>query len=424
MINPLGVVVLAGGLGSRMQSSVPKLLQPLGGAPMIEYVLDACRNLQPFADITAVVSGNRNGDQIEAFIREYSPEVLAIRQKEPKGTGDAVLSSAPLFKELIENDGDLLVVMGDVPLVTPLTLSRLVAHHRKMNHVATILTMDVQNPEGYGRIIAQGRHVEIREDADADDIERYITEVNTGVLIFKAAPLFEVLPLLNDDNASHEIYLSEAMNELGRYGVCARLQVMETVELPNINTFEQLADSDKLIRRRLLSAHMKNGVRILDPLNCYIEKGVQIGTGTTIFPFSVIRRGVVIGKNCEVGPFAHLREGTVLDDNCVIGNFVESKNTHLGENTKAKHLSYLGDLTTGKDVNIGAGTIVCNYDGKEKHPSKINDGASIGAGTMMVAPCEIGSHAQTGAGAVVTHDVKSNEKVVGVPAKPIKKERP
>jgi len=333
-----------------------------------------------------------------------------------------VLASATIFRELIEEDGDLLIVMGDVPLVTSITLSRLVAHHRALQHVATVLTMEVKDPDGYGRIIAQRRHLEIREEADADDLEKYITEVNIGVMIFKASSLFEVLPLLNSENASEEIYLTEALPELCRYGICARLQVMETVELPNINTFEQLADSDKLIRRRILSAHMKNGVRILDPLNCYIEKGVQIGTGTTIYPFSVIRQGVVIGKNCEVGPLAHLREGTVLDDGCVIGNFVEVKNSHLGPNTKAKHLAYLGDLTTGKGVNIGAGTVICNYDGKEKHPSKINDGASIGAGTLVVAPCEIGKNAQTGAGAVVTHDVKANEKVVGVPAKPIKKE--
>lgn len=422
MVNPLGVVILAGGAGSRMQSPIPKLLQPLGGAPMIEYVLDACRNLQPFADITAIVTGKHSGDQLEAFINEYSPEVLTIRQEEPKGTGDAVLASASLFKELVRSDGDLLVVMGDVPLVTPLTLSRLVAHHRARQQVATVMTMDVKDPEGYGRIIAQGKHVIIREDADADDIEKYITEVNTGVLIFKAAPLFEILPLLDNNNASQEVYLTDALPELARYGVCASLQVMETVELPNINTFEQLADSDKLIRRRLLTVHMKNGVRILDPLNCYIEKGVQIGPGTTIYPFTVIRCGVVIGKNCEVGPFAHLREGTVLDDGCVIGNFVEAKNSHLGENTKAKHLSYLGNLTAGKKVNIGAGTVICNYDGKEKHPTHIGDEASIGSGTLVIAPCEIGANARTGAGAVVTRNVKPNETVVGVPAKPLKKD--
>lgn len=421
MANPLGVIILAGGLGSRMQSSIPKVLQPLAGAPMIEYVLDACRDIQPFADITGVVTGPHSGTQIESFIEEYCPEVLTIVQKDPKGTGDAVLASEPLFREIVENDGDLLVVMGDVPLVTPLTLSRLVAHHRKLQHTATVMTMEVQDPDGYGRIISQGMHVTIREDADADDLEKYISEVSTGVLIFKAAPLFEVLPLLTNENASQEIYLTEAMTELARYGICARLQVMETVELPNINTFQQLAESDKLIRNRILSAHMKNGVRIIDPLNCYIEKGVQIGSGSTIFPFTVIRRGVIIGKECEIGPFAHLREGTILKNGCVIGNFVETKNSHLGEGTKAKHLSYLGDLTTGAKVNIGAGTVICNYDGKEKHPSKIGEGASIGAGTLVVAPREIGSNAQTGAGSVVTRDVEPDEKVVGVPAKPLTK---
>lgn len=320
MAKPLGIVILGGGLGSRMQSLTTKLLQPLAGAPMIEYVLDACRNVQPFADITAVVTGEHNGTAIETFLDEYCPEVLTIRQKAPKGTGDAVLASLPLFKELINEDGDLLVVMGDVPLVTPLTLSRLVSHHRKLDHVGTVLTMEVKDPTGYGRIIQDkyNKRVEIREDLDADEVEKYITEVNTGVGIFKAVHLFEILPLLDNNNASSEIYLSDAVAQLSRFGVCAKLQVMETVELPNINTFQQLAESDKLIRNRILAEHMKKGVHVIDPDNVYIEKGVQIGPGTTIQPFTVIKRGTVIGERCEIGPYAYLPEGSRIGDGAVL----------------------------------------------------------------------------------------------------------
>lgn len=418
MATPLGIVILAGGMGSRMQSSVPKLLQPVAGAPMLEYAIDACRNVQPMPNLFGMVTGPHNGELIEGYVGNYAPEILFARQEAAKGTGDAVLSSRSLFEELIENDGDLLVVMGDVPLVTSLTLSRSIAYHRSKGNVATAVTMNVQDPDGYGRIIHGPKMtVTIREDADADEVEKFVTEVNTGILVFKAAPLFEVLPLLGQNNASHEIYLSETFELLASHGTAGAFLVDETVELPNINTFIQLAETDRLVRRRILEKHMKNGVRILDPDNTYIDKGVKIGPGTTIYPFTVIRRGVEVGENCEIGPFAHLRGDTLLQENCVVGNFVECKNSNLGSGTKAKHLTYLGDLTTGKKVNIGAGTVICNYDGKQKHKTEIGDNSFLGSGTMVIAPRKIGDNAQTGAGAVVTKDVEKNERVAGVPAK-------
>jgi bifunctional UDP-N-acetylglucosamine pyrophosphorylase/glucosamine-1-phosphate N-acetyltransferase len=321
--------------------------------------------------------------------------------------------------------GDVAVLCGDVPLIRPRTLELLRHMHRSENAACTILTTLQDQPRGYGRIVRDGlgRVRRIVEQRDLTPQQEPIQEVNTGTYLFDCAKLLLVLDKLKTDNAQGEYYLTDVVPLLAQLGVAA-CACDDPTEVMGINNRKQLAEADQITRARIMDELMiEQGVTIYEPATTYIEAGCRIGRDTVIYPHSVIRAGVVIGEHCEIGPFAHLRPGTKLGNHCKAGAFVETKNAVYGDGSKSGHLAYMGDVTLGKDVNIGAGSIVANYDGEKKHHTEIGDNAFIGCGTVLVAPVKVGKNAQTGANTVVPHgkDVPDNTIVVGAPARELRK---
>ncbi len=411
----VSAIILAAGKGTRMRSDRAKVLHAVCGRPMLGYVLDAATSAG--ASPIAVVVGH----QAEAVQKAFASEKLAWVVQEPQlGTGHAVQCA----KGAAPADGDVLVLCGDAPLVRAETLSALLEHHRDCESSATVLTAEVDDPTGYGRVItmSDGTVVDMVEHLDATEEQRKIREINSSIYAFRAPDLFSALAEVKNDNAKKEYYLPDVLKVLiARGRNVDSFRSKDAAEVLGINTRSELAHATGVMRRRILERHMANGVSIVEPSLTYVEWGVEIGEDTVVMPFSVLRRGAVVGRHCEVGPFAHLRDGTRMEDRSEIGNFVEVKKSRIGARTKAKHLTYLGDATIGADANIGAGTITANYDGKAKYPTTIEDGAFIGSGTVLVAPVRVGKKAITGAGAIVTrgHDVPDGAIVVGVPARPL-----
>jgi bifunctional UDP-N-acetylglucosamine pyrophosphorylase/glucosamine-1-phosphate N-acetyltransferase len=343
---------------------------------------------------------------------------VTVDQGELRGTGHAVLAAE---RALDGFTGDLLVVYGDCPLITPHTLRRLRAARHQNS--AAVLTAFPEDATGLGRILRDptGRILCVREERDCSDSERAIREVNTGFYCFEPARLFQALRQVKSENAQGEYYLTDVIGILVEEGDdLFTVEAGDATETMGVNSLDQLAAARKHLQERILLAHMRDGVLIEDPATTYIDHGVQIGAGSRILPCTVIRSGVKIAADCEVGPFAHLRPGAELHEGAEIGNFVEVKNSIIGRHTKAKHLTYLGDTVIGDETNIGAGTITANYDGRDKHRTTIGSRAFVGSGTIFVAPSELGDGGSTGAGAVVTRDtrVPPGAVYVGVPARP------
>ena len=411
-------VVLAAGKGSRMNSPLPKVLHEVAGKPMITRLLGTLREARVAASVVVVGYEAARVRKVAA-----GKGVRFALQNPQNGTGHAVLCAR---KALVGFRGVLLVLPGDAPLVRPATLRRLAAQCLE-GAACAVLTLDLVNPHGYGRMVRDrsGQVLGIVEEANLRPDQRGIREVNSGIYAFRTAALWPALEAVPWSRArkGREIYLTDVLAVLNRQGLPVMgLKAGDADEAVGINTLSERAYADALMRRRILEGLMDSGVAVMDPSTTFIETEVPIGAGTVIHPFTVIRRDVRIGRDCHVGPFAHLREGTVLDDGAEIGDFVETKKARLGSRAKAKHLAYLGDVTIGRRVNIGAGTIVANYDGKAKHHTTIKDGAFVGSGTVLVAPVTVGRGATTGAGSVVTrgHDVADGDVVVGVPARPLK----
>jgi bifunctional UDP-N-acetylglucosamine pyrophosphorylase / glucosamine-1-phosphate N-acetyltransferase len=410
----LSVIILAAGKGKRMKSDRPKVLFDLAGWSLVRHVAQTAGSLKP-GRLVAVVGHGREG--VRDALAD-TPAEIAV-QREQKGTGHAVRSAARLLNGKTRT---VVVLLGDVPLLRASTLSRLVNTHRRRHAAATILTADAPDPRGYGRILrdARGNITAIREEKDATSAERAVTEVNTGIMCFEADLLWPALHRLKGDNAQGELYLTDVPGLLIAKGEkVAAVKAEEFRDVQGVNSLADLAETAAVARARILAEHMERGVRIVDPSTTWIDRGVRIRPGATIFPFTVITGAVDIGAGCEVGPFTHLRTGAVLKKGAQVGNFVEVKKTVVGEGTKAKHLSYLGDAVIGRKTNIGCGTITANYDGKAKHRTTIGDGVHVGSGTVFVAPLKVGDGVVTGAGAVVLagQDVKDGETVVGVPAR-------
>lgn len=413
-------LILAAGKGVRMKSDLPKVLHKVCGAPMLQYVLEAASGagLEPIRVVIGYAS---------ARVREYFAGLKAdwVEQTQQLGTGHAVMVAAPLYKGF---KGDVVILYGDVPLLTAATLAALLETHRRAKAVCTVLTAKVDDPTGYGRIVRGkgGALKAIVEHRDATRAQLKIKEINSGIMAFDGPTLFETIRQLKRDNSQGEYYLTDAVGILsGKHRKVAAFLIDDPREIIGINSRAQLAEVCRIMRMEIMARLMEEGVTIVDPENTYIERGAQIGRDTVILPYTVIGAGVKVGQGCEVGPFTHLRLGTVMEDGSEVGNFTEVKKGRIGKRTKAKHLSYLGDVDIGEDVNIGAGTIVANYDGKRKYQTIIADKAFVGSGSVLVAPVRIGKGAVTGAGAVVTrgHDVPDGAVVVGVPAKPLKKKK-
>jgi bifunctional UDP-N-acetylglucosamine pyrophosphorylase/glucosamine-1-phosphate N-acetyltransferase len=418
MSRPDTVVILAAGQGTRMRTGWAKVLAPLCGRPLIAWVVEAALALDPARVL--VVVGYKAGD-VEKAVAGLDPtgRVRCVLQEPQNGTGHALQVCLP---ELGSDPGTTLVLYGDMPLLETVSLAALCAARAEAGCDAALLTAFVESPRGFGRVLraADGSFERIVEERDASPEERAIDEVNLGVYAFAGKALVRELPRLTNANAQGEYYLTDVVGALVAAGrPVATGTLADEVEAIGVNTLAHLAEARAAMQDRLLEAHLAAGVYIEDPASTFIDHGVSIGPRTRILPCTVIRSGVTIGSDCEVGPFTHLRTGTVLEDGAEIGNFTEAKQTRLGAHAKAKHLSYLGDARIGARANIGAGTIFANYDGRTKRTSVVEDGSFVGSGTILVAPCEVGRGATTGAGAVVVKDTRipPGETWVGVPAR-------
>lgn len=450
----LDVLVLAAGLGTRMRSNQAKVLHKVDGRPLISHVCHTAASLAP--ERIFIVIGHQGEEVRQSVLKELEDgQAVFVEQKHQLGTGDAVNAA----REHLENaESDLLVLSGDVPKIRPETLAALVQqHHRHRGKGAacTILTVKLKDPSGYGRVIRddEGLFDRIVEQKDANDEEKAVTEINAGLYCFDAKKLFAALSKVSNNNAQGEYYLTDVPRILSEAGEDVSIyQHHDADEIEGVNNRVQLADIERLVRRRTIAKLMLDyGVTFIDPKTTYVSEQAKIGRDTVLYPGVTIEGSTEIGdgcvirsgtriadskigegveildncvivnseiaNSCTVGPFAHLRGNARMEEASKVGNFVELKKTKLGRGSKASHLTYLGDATIGEKTNIGAGTITCNYDGKNKHETQIGDGVKIGSDTMLVAPVTIGDGASTGAGSVVTKDVAAGELVVGVPAR-------
>ena len=443
------VIILAAGKGTRMVSSIPKPLHPLLGKPLIEFVLAA---VHPLCDDPPVIVIGHGGEEIQNI---FGDRVRFALQRELLGTGHAVQQAESILKD---NSDLVLVVYGDMPLVQPQTLTNLIETQKEHTGPLTILTVVEQDPRGFGRVLRDdsGQIQAIIEEVDASPAELKITELNAGMYCFQADWLWEHLPKL-ELSPKGEYYLTDMIALAVEQGqAVASVEVENSWELLGINNRVHLAEASRILRDQINQGWMLAGVSILDPQSTYIEPDVQIGQDTVILPNTFLQGKTIIGKNCligpgtrvdnsligdhceiefsvveestleesvDVGPFSHLRRGAHLAAGVHVGNFGEIKDSYLGEGSKMGHFSYVGNAQIGRDVNIGAGTVTCNYDGENKHQTIIRDGAFIGSDSMLVAPVEIGENSSTGAGSVVTKDVPPDTIVVGTPARKIRKKK-
>ena len=428
------VVILAAGKGTRMKSNRPKVLHRVAGRPMIEYVLSAAQGVAP--DRIVLVVGHQ-AQEVRAALSDRQGLRFAVQEPQI-GTGHALLQAE---RELTGATGTLLMLSGDVPLLRGQTLGALLDTHRRCSSAATVLTARVDDPHGYGRIVRQdGRIAAIVEHKDASGEERRIDEINSGIYAFDLGPLFGALRDIGSTNAQNEYYLPDLVRIYRSRGLAVEtVTVEDSREVLGINSRRELADVSTMINRQRNDALMASGVTLEDPATVYVGPEVAVGADTIIHPNvslegrtrigsgceihsgvrivdSTVDDGVVIHNFCvivgasvargaQIGPFARIRPETTVGEDAHIGNFVELKKTSVGRGSKASHLSYLGDATIGERVNVGAGTITCNYDGTSKHQTIIENGAFIGSDSQLVAPVRVGQGAYVAAGSSITEDV-------------------
>lgn len=428
------IVVLAAGKGTRMKSDLVKVLHPLAGTPMLSFILNLARSLRPNRLVVVV------GSQRDLVKQQFSAaDVIFVDQEEQLGTGHAVSAASQALKGF---QGTVLILCADVPLLTEGTVRKFLQSHEDSQATLSVLTTKLENPRGYGRVFRgeDKQLLRIVEDKDLRAEEETIREINTGIYCVEAGFLFSALSSLSDQNAQKEYYLTEIVEKASSQGKKAMAYVAEEpFEVMGINTRLDLAKANQYLRQKIAERHMLEGVTLMDPQTTYIDRQVEIGRDTTIYPNCYLLGKTSLGEGCvvepgckltntrvgnfvtikassvisesviedrvEVGPFAHLRPQTILREGSRIGNFVEVKKSVIGTGTKANHLSYIGDATLGKQVNVGAGTITCNYDGHKKHPTIIEDGVFVGSNTELIAPIKIGRNAVIGAGSTITKEV-------------------
>ncbi|ADU50221.1 glucosamine-1-phosphate N-acetyltransferase; UDP-N-acetylglucosamine pyrophosphorylase [Thermaerobacter marianensis DSM 12885] len=434
MDQPLCAVILAAGLGKRMRSGRAKVLHEVAGRPMVEHVVRAAEAAG--VDRIVVVVGHQ-----ASRIRDLlGNRVVYAEQAQPLGTGHAVLQA----EGAVADAADVLVLYGDTPLLEGELLRELIAAHRRSGAAATLLTVELDDPTGYGRIVRDetGQVARIVEEADATPAERAIREVNTGIACYRREPLFAALRQLTPANAQGEYYLVDVVARLRERGLpVATVTAPDPQQVEGVNDREALARAEALLRQRIRRRWMAAGVTLIDPASTWIDDDVEIGRDTVIYPHTVLAAGSRIGEGCRlgpgahitgsvlgrdvqvwysvvedselgdgcrVGPFSHLRPGCRIAPGVHIGNFAELKNAQVGEGTKVNHHSYLGDAQVGAGVNIGAGTVTVNYDGHRKLPTVIEDGAFIGCNTNLVAPVRVGRGAYIAAGSTINQDVPAD----------------
>ena len=411
-------IILAAGKGTRMKSCIPKVLHRVCGKPIIQYVLDIVKSIGSLK--TYVVLGHK-GEVVKKYLCK---DLIVIDQKKLLGTADAVKSAASYFKSY---DGNVLVLCGDTPLLDKNVIRSVIRKHEKSKAVCTFLTAAVPSPSGYGRVIRDEtkKVVAIREDKDTKGFERDIAEINIGVYCFKSKELFKNIKEIKTNNKKKEFYITDIIELFSlRAGKIETVKMSNPVEGLGINSREDLAVAEAVIRRKIIRDFMSRGVTIIDPDTTYIDKAVKIGKDTVIRPFTFIESDVCIGERCLIGPFARIRTETKIGNNVEIGNFTEISRSKMGANCFMKHFSYLGDAVVGEDVNIGAGMVTANFDGKEKHTSIIADHAFLGSNSTLISPVKIGKNAVVGAGSVVTRGkrIPDGKVAIGVPARIISKE--
>jgi bifunctional UDP-N-acetylglucosamine pyrophosphorylase/glucosamine-1-phosphate N-acetyltransferase len=432
VMNNLKVVILAAGQGTRMKSAVPKVLHRVLDKPMVGYVIEASK--EAGAEAVCVIVGHQSA-MVKAMIKDKYDNVEFAVQKEQLGTGHAVMQAGDFIKS-----GNILVLCGDTPLITADTIKTLCDKHESEGNAVTAVSMLVDEPTGYGRIIKEnGEFVRIVEQKDANEAEKAVKEVNTGVYIFKSEALTSAFEKLGNNNSQGEYYLTDTLeiikNDGGKVGV---MIAEDSNEFMGVNSKLQLSQAIAVMRDRINTQLMIDGVTITDPANTYIGKDVKIGQDTIIYPGCMLEGDTTIGTNCiigpntkinsseimdcvsilssvlvdsqvksmtTIGPFAYLRPNSKIGEHVKIGDFVEVKNSTIDDGTKVSHLTYVGDSDVGKNVNFGCGTVTVNYDGKVKNRCKIGDGAFIGCNTNLVAPVEIAPRAYTAAGSTITHNV-------------------
>jgi bifunctional UDP-N-acetylglucosamine pyrophosphorylase/glucosamine-1-phosphate N-acetyltransferase len=445
----ISVVILAAGAGTRMKSSLPKVMHNLSGKPLIKWVIDSVSALKPDDIILVLGCG---AEAVEKYLSESG--VRIVYQKEQLGSGHALMQAEKVLKNY---KGNILVVSADVPLVKSSTLSSLAGNNKKTGASVTVLAAKVENPSGYGRIVRNGSFLEkIVEEKDAAPAEKCIKEINSGIYCFDKN-LWKALSKVKSDNAKKEYYITDIVAILKESGRKASLvMVKDNREVRGINNKAELSQAESILNDRKIKELLSSGVNIINTDNVYISYDAKIGGNTVIYPGAFIDTDVIIGKNCiikgasyisnskigdesavlysyiegaivdkkvKIGPFSHIREGSVLRENVRVGNFSETKKAVISKNSKVNHLSYIGDALVGKNVNIGAGTITCNYDGVKKHQTSIGSESFVGSNVNFVAPVKIGRGVLVAAGSTVTHNVQSGKLVIARARQEVKRRR-
>jgi bifunctional UDP-N-acetylglucosamine pyrophosphorylase/glucosamine-1-phosphate N-acetyltransferase len=442
METPITVVILAAGLGTRMKSKKPKVLHEAGGLPLVDHVVRTALEVAPPERVIIVVG--QQGEAVRAVLQERG--VRFVTQAEQKGTADALKACRGTAPET----GLIVVLYGDCPLLGASTLRALIAEHERGGAAATLITTVLEDPTGYGRVLRDrsGDLEAIVEQKAASPEELAVREINSGIYCFQAAPLWKHIGEIRPDNPAREYYLTDIAAILRRAGLRVRpFRMEDSSELLGINTRAELAAVDRILRERKTRQLLLDGVTIEKPETVSIDAGVRIGMDTVIEPFARILGCTEIGADCrvgacsivrnsklgdgaevaaftivedseleagaQVGPYARIRMHAHIGRDARVGNFVEIKKSSLGAKTKSMHLAYLGDATIGERVNVGAGTITCNYDGVKKHPTKVGDGCFIGSNSTLVAPLELGAGSYVGAGSVITKPVPPDALAVG-----------
>ncbi|WP_443862863.1 bifunctional UDP-N-acetylglucosamine diphosphorylase/glucosamine-1-phosphate N-acetyltransferase GlmU [Fusobacterium ulcerans] len=434
----LKTLILAAGKGTRMKSELPKVIHEVNGIPMISKIIKVLEVLKPEENILIL------GHKKEEVLKVVGEDADYVVQTEQLGTGHAVLQAKDKLKDY---DGDVMVLCGDTPLLREETLKELYKFHRDTDSVTTILTSIYDNPFGYGRIVKENGLVKaIVEEKEADAEIKKIKEVNAGVYCFKGRELFDALSKITNNNEKGEYYLTDVIGiQVGEGKKVQSFVLNDNIEILGVNSKVELAQASKVLRDRKNIDLMEKGAILIDPSAVYAEEDVVVGRDTVIYPGAILQGKTVIGENCQIlgttriidstlgndikvessvieesiledgvtmGPFAHLRPKSHLKEKVHVGNFVEVKKSTLEKGVKAGHLTYLGDAQIGEDTNIGAGTITCNYDGKNKFKTVIGKNSFIGSDSMLVAPVIIGENALVGAGSVITKDVPDNSLAV------------
>jgi len=431
----LSVVVLAAGEGKRMKSKTPKVLHKLAGVPIIEHIIDTMDDMK--CDKKVLVVGFK-ADEIKSALTHR--EVTFALQEDQLGTGHAVM----MAEDQLPDSGHVLILLGDVPLIKPSTLKEFIEFHMVNKCSGTVLTTDMVDPTGYGRVVTQsnGEVIKIVEHRDASMEEKKICEINTGIMCFETNDLKQALKKISNTNDQAEYYLTDAFEILVKESrkACA-FKTVDCTEVMGINSRVQLEEAEQILKKRILNRHMEEGVTIIDTQNTYVEKYVEIGMDTTLYPGTYLRGKTIIGEDCNIGPNAHLQDTivnngitikdstlleSIVDDNTVIGpyaylrpksdigknvkigDFVEVKNSRIDDNSKVSHLSYIGDGDVGKNVNIGCGVVFVNYDGSKKHRTTVKDNAFVGCNVNLVAPVTIEENAYVAAGSTITKTVPEN----------------